>query len=454
MAAPLSKNWRKFPPLATQIDWSNPLTRNLGRVITPSSGVIDVVTRQISTVNGTVTRTPSGFKAGSATGNRILLLDFPASQYTCLAIAHAYTGTGGKILIGRTSGSTLFDQNYVLYLSNGVTPVIQHKQAADNAYKGIGSATNAPINSASVIVGTYDGTNQKIYLNGQLGNTGAATTPVVSFAGVGTQLLSADAVTATQGYEGQGLLLAAIWNRALTDAEVAEVSENPWQLFRPQSAPVIFFGPAIGTDALTANDLQSLSQLSTPALGQKHALLANDLQSTSSVQTVALGQKHVLLANDLESTSSVQTVALGQKHVLLANDLESLSQLSQPALTSSGGLLANDLESISSVQTVALGQKHNLLANDLESTSSVQTIILSQKHVLLANDLQNLSQISSPAIGGGGAFALLANDLESATQLSISVLRQKRQVNYATSVTIASLNGVTFYHNGGKWYGY
>jgi hypothetical protein len=117
-------------------------------------------------------------------------------------------------------------------------------------------------------------------------------------------------------------------------------------------------------------------------------------------------------------------------------------------------LLANDLQSLSQLSSPAVGQTHVLLADDLQSTSSVQTITLGQKHNLLANGLQSLSQLSSPAIGGGAGFGLLANDLESATQLSIPVLRQKRQVNYATSVTIASLNGVTFYHNGGKWYGY
>lgn len=327
MAAPLSKNWRKFPPLATQIDWSNPLTRNLGRVITPSSGVIDVVTRQISTVNGTVTRTPSGFKAGSATGNRILLLDFPASQYTCLAIAHAYTGTGGKILIGRTSGSTLFDQNYVLYLSNGVTPVIQHKQAADNVYKASGSATNAPINSASVIVGTYDGTNQKIYLNGRLGNSGAATTPIVSFAGVGTQLLSADDVTATQGYEGQGLLLAAIWNRALTDAEVAEVSENPWQLFRPQSQQLAVFSPVYqpGSDITVTGwtgspdnvNLYANIDESTPS--DTDYVLSPSVSSTPGPAIFGLSPSSLAAGNYTVNLRARRTGSVGQVRALLVN---------------------------------------------------------------------------------------------------------------------------------------
>jgi len=452
MAAPLSKNWREFPPLATQIDWSNPLTRNLGRVITPSSGVIDVVTRQIATVNGTVTRNPAGFTASGASS--IQLLDFPASTYTCLYLANCFTT--GSVVIGIVArDNSSFRKNYALWLAGGITPRMSHSQASDFAYKEAISSISGTVGQQITAVGTYDGTNIKIFTNGRLAGTTAASAPVTNASGQITQLLNHDGTTRGVTYSGNGVPLAAIWNRALTDAEVAEVSENPWQLFRPQSAPVIFFGPAIGTDALTANDLQSLSQLSTPAVGQIHALLANDLQSTSSVQTVAVGQKHALLANDLQSLSQLSQPSLTSSGGLLANDLESTSSVQTVALGQKHVLLANDLESTSSVQTVPVGQKHNLLANDLQSTSSVQTVALGIKHNLLANDLQSLSQLSLPTINGSGAtFVLLANDLESATQLSIPVLRQKRQVNYATSVTIASLNGVTFYHNGGKWYGY
>jgi len=497
MAILIPQRWARQPQYNTGIDWSNPLTRGLqslwrfdqlvDAVKNKRFGITDStdMTKSSPTMFGVGTKR----EAASTLGTGYIDLDAPlTSDFTLLTV---HVPTSGNMLLDydgspRTLQFRWFSNNGVqfIYFNTAGSPFF-------STITGAGSFVNRLCVSAAVKKGALI----TAYTQGIAAPSDTITGTPQSPPTVLRAFNRRDATFA--GYNGVQIY-SAWYNRALSSEEIAQISENPWQLFRPQSAPVTFFAPAIGTDALLANDLQSLSQLSTPALGQKHALLANDLQSTSSVQTVALGQKHVLLANDLESTSSVQTVALGQKHallandlestssvqtvalgqkhallandlestssvqtvalgqkhVLLANDLESLSQLSQPALTSSGGLLANDLESTSSVQTVALGQKHNLLANDLESTSSVQTTILSQKHVLLANDLQNLSQISSPAIGGGGAFALLANDLESATQLSIPVLRQKRQVNYATSVTIASLNGVTFYHNGGKWYGY
>ena len=116
-------------------------------------------------------------------------------------------------------------------------------------------------------------------------------------------------------------------------------------------------------------------------------------------------------------------------------------------------LLANDLQSTSSVSTPTVGQSHVLLADNLQSASSVSTPSISQTHVLLADNLQSVSTLSMPSMGGT-LNALLANDLQSVSTLSIPVLRQKKQINYAASATIGSLSAITFYHNGGKWYGY
>lgn len=327
MAAPLSKNWRKFPPLATQIDWSNPLTRNLGRVITPSSGLIDVVTRKISTVQGTVTRNPAGFKAASENGNRIELLDFPASQYTCLAIANASTASRPEILIGRINAGPLSSQNYLLYLNNGVTAVIQHRQTADNIYKSTSSSFNVQAGSTAVLVGTYDGTNQKIFVNGRLGNSSAATDPYVSISGVATQLLSADAATATYGYEGSGILLAAIWNRALTDAEVAEVSENPWQLFRPQSQQLAVFSPVYqpGSDITVTGwtgspdnvNLYANIDESTPS--DTDYVLSPSLSGTPGPAIFGLSPSSLAAGNYTVNLRARRTGVGGQVRALLVN---------------------------------------------------------------------------------------------------------------------------------------
>lgn len=41
------------------------------------------------------------------------------------------------------------------------------------------------------------------------------------------------------------------WSRALSDAEIAALSENPWQLFRAPK-PIIYSLPATGTPTLSA----------------------------------------------------------------------------------------------------------------------------------------------------------------------------------------------------------
>lgn len=73
------------------------------------------------------------------------------------------------------------------------------------------------------------------------------------------------------------------------------------------------FAVTNNTDALLANGLQSLSQLSSPAV-----------TSTPGVDA--------LLANDLESSANVSIPSIGQTQVLFADNLQSLGQLSSPAV--------------------------------------------------------------------------------------------------------------------------
>jgi len=95
------------------------------------------------------------------------------------------------------------------------------------------------------------------------------------------------------------------------------------------------FGQVNTVNVLLADDVQSTSEVSSPAIGQVHALLANDIQSTSNVSVPTLGQVHVLLANDVESASQVSAPHLaeaGLEDALLADDIESATEVSRPTL--------------------------------------------------------------------------------------------------------------------------
>lgn len=88
---------------------------------------------------------------------------------------------------------------------------------------------------------------------------------------------------------------------------------------------------ASSTDDLLANDVESDSEVSAPALGQVHALTANDVESASEVSTPSAAEgEHSLSADDVESASEVSAPALGQIHALTASDVESASEVSTP----------------------------------------------------------------------------------------------------------------------------
>ena len=118
----------------------------------------------------------------------------------------------------------------------------------------------------------------------------------------------------------------------------------------------IAIAPAAGgsTDALTANDVESASEVSSPAIGQTHALTADDVEAASEVTSPAVGQVHALTADDVESASEVTEPEIGQVHALLANDVASASEVSAPSLGQVHALTADDVESASEVSSPAL----------------------------------------------------------------------------------------------------
>lgn len=251
---------------------------------------------------------------------------------------------------------------------------------------------------------------------------------------VTTQLtIGSDAANKTGGSwygtaAGTGVGLALVFDRELSDVELHKITADPYQIFKPAIAQLYNFPSAVGADHdLLADNLQSVSSVSTPDVGQEHAILADDLQSLSQLSTPVVGQEHAILADNLQSVSEVETVSVGQEHVLLADDLQSLSQLSTPTATEVSAdhtLLADDLQSLSEVGTPTVGQEHAVLADDLESDSSLSTPTVGQEHVLLSDSLQSLSQLSTPAVVEDTVNELLADDLESVSEVGTATIAQ------------------------------
>lgn len=108
------------------------------------------------------------------------------------------------------------------------------------------------------------------------------------------------------------------------------------------------------SDELTADDVQSLSEVHSPALGQIHALVVGDVESAPEVTSPALGQVHVLMADSVEAASQVSNSDLTQAHALATEDIEAASWVDAPMH----------------------GQVHNLTTLGVEAQGEVKSAVL------------------------------------------------------------------------------
>ncbi len=203
--------------------------------------------------------------------------------------------------------------------------------------------------------------------------------------------------------------------------------------------------PAGTEDNLTADDVESASEVSTPAIGQKHSLTAASVESDAELSSPALSEVTPavdLFAEDAESTSEVSAPVFGQIHVFAAIDIDAPSEVSMPALGQIHALGAGDAESVSEVSSPSIGQAHSLNAGSVQSSAEVGLPSIGQKHALSASAVESGSEISTPSLTAvGGVAYLLADDVESLCEVSLPLLGQlhvlqARSVESGVSISI------------------
>ena len=366
-------------------------------------------------------------------------LDYSQSNHVNWAVGtRVADGTEGSTLtIGQ---NTERDNNYIAARYSGAGAV---------TFSGRVSGESTAANPPSVTAAGGAGDNLFCTVIGLRNNSGADAVTTLP-TGYGNE------TTNGTGDDAPGLSLSEKESTSATDNPAAATNpDEKWGTF------TFVIEPAAGgsTDALLANDVESASNVTSPAVGQEHGLTATSVQSTSNVTTPAVGQAHALLAADVESASEKGSPAVGQEHALLADDVESASEVSTPAVGESNVLLADNVESASEVTSPTVGQTHVLLADDAESASETSSPVLGQEHALLADDAESASEVTTPTASEinillaedvesaseviaptvGQTHVLLADDAESASETSTPVIGQS---HILVSVSIESLTEV------------
>lgn len=271
----------------------------------------------------------------------------------------------------------------------------------------------------------FNGSQWELYLAKVVGGVFTALdTPVEvgsSTPAAGTTItLTCDGTSISLAWSGGAQTLSAT-DSSLTTGRYAAI----YSYYYSGTAPALTnftVSDLAGADDLTADDIESASELTSPAMGQTHIFAAGDVESTSELSSPAVGQVHTLLADDVVSASELSSPAMGQTHALAAENVESTSELTPPALGQTHALQADDIESASELTSPALssGGAANLGADDIESLSELSTPSLGQVHVLTANDIESASELTSPALnaeiipfptgGGGGSRGTIYED--------------------------------------------
>ena len=243
---------------AATIDTGNSLTSGLV-IAVGANRLQNIVDSATLTKTGTVTDTTDGWTFAANSG--ITLPDTSLTNYTLFVWAFATGST--TTLVSRSGGAGPYNQNYLLDLSGGITARATQKRFASGAYPTVSAVTNGTNGTLIKAASSFDGSTLKVYVNGTLSNSLSETTAPEQSGTQITQIGTVDGTERARSYNGNGIQLVLIWNRALSDAEQTSLSSNPDQVFNlsaDTTAPVLTSPTGTQTGSTTATGTVSTNE--------------------------------------------------------------------------------------------------------------------------------------------------------------------------------------------------
>ena len=160
-----------------------------------------------------------------------------------------------------------------------------------------------------------------------------------------------------------------------------------------------------------------------------------------TTRSVFVASDQSLSADDVSSASETSSPVLTQNFSLSASDVSSASEISSPSLSEAAALSASDVSSATETSEPSVSQEHSLTASDISSTSEVDAPTVTQAHDFTADDVSSTSNVGSPSLteggGGGDAYALEldASDASSLTLVGSNVSQWDDQSGNARHAT-------------------
>jgi len=189
-------------------------------------------------------------------------------------------------------------------------------------------------NVPALLIATVKNNTLSLYLNGALhASTAVSATSMSSQAEL--QIGNYYDITSARRLSAN-VHMAAFLPRGLGASEVAALSRNPWQLFRPVQRRVYFDMGAGGGAAhtVTADPVEQGSTTTRPGLTQTHVTTASAVAQGETVSRPAITQTHVVTARSVAQGSTVNApaVEVGGITVVTARPVVQSSTVNAPSI--------------------------------------------------------------------------------------------------------------------------
>lgn len=259
------------------------------------------------------------------------------------------------------------------------------------------------------------------------------------------------------------------WRRGLSDAEIIEISRNPWRVFR--APELVIFPVASSGTTLSLTDATHGHLADAIALTQQHQLVGSDATHAHGADSVALVQQHQLSAADAAHAHTADAITLTQQHQLATADAshahtaDAVALVQQHAIAIADAMHAHDLDALTlAVQStlamsdathahgadgVTLSLAGSLAVADATHGHAVDPVALTQQHVLALADALHAHGSDVVTLGTGLALAVAdavhaqTADTLALSQVHLLVLADAAHAHLADTLALVMPGAIT-----------
>ena len=267
------------PQQPVGIDWGNPLTRALAFAWNAESPRIEVSkgiqadtnnTSRIASVKGVAAKSTAG-QTNIEWNREFISTSNGAGTGDCTMVVIAdpvNAGAEQHIFAQKNdAGGSPFNQVAMLANSNGggglsgAFCLLVYSASGGNAV-AVSASANLDGNF-HVWAGVRRGTNIFLYRDGRQIATASAAGGAITQSPARRTAIGSRGNGTTAGYD-RSATFAASFNRALSDAEIKSLSDNPWQIFQPVNRPIFVPTSAVISISRPSADVTTTGWTGTP----------------------------------------------------------------------------------------------------------------------------------------------------------------------------------------------